>query len=71
MVITEHWPSWTFALHSIGVQELKTVLPVVSASTVKEVLETNLGGTVYQGRGKELLEEAAMDRRWKSKLILV
>ena len=70
VVIAEHWPSWTFVLHSIGVQELKTVLPVAFANMVNEVLETNVGGTVYQGRGKELLKEAAMDERWKSKLIL-
>ena len=30
VVIAEHWPSWTFALHSIGVRELKTVLPVAA-----------------------------------------
>ena len=71
VVIAEHWPSWTFALHSIGVRELKTVLPVASDRTVKEVLETYVGNTVYWGSGKELLEEVALDGSWKGKLIFI
>lgn len=71
VVIAEHWPSWTFALHSIGVRELQTVLPVASERTVKEVLETCIGSTLQRHKGKELIEGASHDRRWRRKLIFI
>ena len=71
VVIAEHWPSWTFALHSVGIQDVTTVLPVVSECALKELLETFVGGSIYRGNGSELLEEAARDGRWKSKVILI
>lgn len=55
----------------MGVQELETVLPVASGNVVKEILETNVGGTVYRGSGETLLMEAAKDGRWQHKLIFV
>ena len=70
VVIAEHWPSWSFALHSLGVQDLETVLSVASAGMVKEVMETALGSTLI-GKSKDVLEQAAVDGRWRKKLIFI
>lgn len=46
VVVAEHWPSWSFALHALGVQKLETVLPVAGSQAIKEVMETSVGGTM-------------------------
>ena len=70
VVIAEHWPSWSFALQSLGVQKLETVLPVAAAGTVKEVMETTVGGTVLR-KAEGVLEAAAADGRWKHSLLFI
>ena len=69
-MVAEHWPSWSFALESLGVKALETVLPIAALQTVKEVRETSVGGSLV-GNAEAVLKEAAVDGRWKHSLIFV
>ena len=70
VVIAEHWPSWSFVLQSMMVQRLDTLLPVAAGRTVREIMETTVGGTVVRNAAS-VLDAAALDRRWKHSVVFI
>ena len=47
-VVAEGWPSWSFALHALGVRNVTTVLPTVTQQVLKEVKETVMGSLLME-----------------------
>ena len=46
VVIAEHWPSWSFALKTVGVKDLKTILGTSSARIKAEIKSTHIGDSL-------------------------
>ena len=46
LVIAEHWPSWGFALKTVGVKDLKTILGTSSARIKAEIKSTHIGDSL-------------------------
>ena len=62
VVVSEYWPSWTFALHSLGARKLETWMPVAQNTSLRELRETHVGGTLRHGDEKALRESAEQGR---------
>ena len=62
VVISEYWPSWAFALQSLGVTKLETWMPVAGSAGLREIRETHVGGTLRQGNESVIRKEADQGR---------
>ena len=49
-VIASDWPSWSLALHGLGVEGITTVMPTASAEVLDEVRETVIGRSLMDYR---------------------
>ena len=47
-MVSEEWPSWSFALHALGVTGITTVLPSASQRVVREIKETVVGNSLME-----------------------
>ena len=63
LVVAEFWPSWAFALQSLGVRKLETWMPVAADGVLKELRETHVGGTMRDG-DEHALKNDARKGRW-------
>ena len=70
VVVSEYWPSWTFALQSLGAQKLETWMPVAQSASLRELKETCVGGTLRHG-DEQALRKSAEQGRWKGWLFFL
>ena len=47
-VVAEGWPSWSIALHALGVGDITTVLPSATQQAVHEINETVVGSSLME-----------------------